>query len=121
MFAQIAGMKFFCLSCLLFICCRILPVIAKDGTGKPHSVLASGNWYKLAVTKQGIYKIDVALLAAMGISTNAIQSSGIRLFGSGGQMLPENNAISRYDDIPEVGIIIEDGGDGVLNGSDYLL
>lgn len=121
MFVQIAGMKFFCLSCLLFICCRILPVIAKDGTGKPHSVLASGNWYKLAVTKQGIYKIDVARLAAMGISTNAIQSSGIRLFGSGGQMLPENNAISRYDDIPEVGIIIEDGGDGVLNGSDYLL
>jgi hypothetical protein len=121
MFVQIAGMKFFYLSCLLFLCCRIPPVSGKDGTGKPHSVLATGNWYKLAVTKQGIYKIDVPRLAAMGISTSSLSSAGIRLFGSGGQMLPENNAISRPDDIPELGFIVEDGGDGMFNGSDYLL
>jgi hypothetical protein len=128
MFVQTARMKFYCLSCVLLICCRILPVLASEGDTKrgnktyvPHSVLASGNWYKLAVTQQGIYKIDVSQLAAMGISTPALQSGGIRLFGSGGQMLPENNATERYDDIPEVALKVEDGGDGVFNGTDYLL
>src|SRR6188768_3535554 len=127
MFVQIGRMKFYCLSCLFLICCRILPVLARDGnpnrgdkTYVPHSVLASGNWYKLAVTQQGIYKIDVSQLAAMSISTASLQSAGIRLFGTGGQMLPESNAVSRYDDIPEVALKIEDGGDGVFNGSDYL-
>lgn len=128
MFVQITRMKFYCLSCLVLICCRILPALAKDGGGirggktyVPHSVLASGNWYKLAVTQQGVCKIDLSQLAAMGISTSALQSAGIRLFGSGGQMLPESNAVSRYDDIPEVALKIEDGGDGLLNGTDYLL
>jgi hypothetical protein len=128
MFVQIDRMKFYCLSCLFLICCRMLPVMASDGNANrgnktyvQHSVLASGNWYKLAVTQQGIYKIDLSQLSAMGITTASLQSAGIRLFGSGGQMLPENNAANRYDDIPEVALKIEDGGDGVFNGTDYLL
>jgi hypothetical protein len=35
----------------------------------PASVLATGNWYKLGVTKPGVYKIDLALLNSMGINT----------------------------------------------------
>lgn len=87
----------------------------------PSSVLATGNWYKIAVDKPGIYKVDLPFLAALGINISGLSSSSIRLFGNGGQMLPENNAASRMDDLFENAIMVVDGGDGILNGNDYFL
>ncbi|WP_436485158.1 type IX secretion system sortase PorU [Chitinophaga sp. ARDCPP14] len=86
---------------------------------KKNSVLASGNWYKIGISAPGIYKIDVTFLQSMGIT--GLSSAGLRLFGTGGQMLAEPNPAPRYDDLPEVALHVEDGGDGVLNGSDYAL
>ena len=86
-----------------------------------HSVLASGNWYKLAVKQGGIFKIDLAFLTSLGINTSNLSSSSIRLFGNGGLMLPENCNGFKYDDLVENSIWVEDGGDGILNGSDYIL
>ncbi|WP_143310763.1 type IX secretion system sortase PorU [Chitinophaga vietnamensis] len=86
-----------------------------------HSVLAAGNWYKLAVTGPGIYRIDLPLLAQLGINTSAISSQHIRLYGNGGQMLPEPNAQPRPDDLQAVALYAADGGDGQLNGNDYML
>lgn len=86
-----------------------------------HSVLASGNWYKIGVTKQGIYKVDVNFLSNLGISTSNLSSASIRLYGNGGAMLAENNAITRPDDLIENAIQVVDGGDGIFNNSDYFL
>lgn len=87
----------------------------------PHSVLSTGNWYKLSVGSAGIYKIDVPLLNAMGVNTASLSSASVRLFGNGGQMLPEANATPRPDDLVENSLFIADGGDGLINGSDYIL
>ncbi|MDB5196516.1 MAG: porU, partial [Flaviaesturariibacter sp.] len=87
---------------------------------KPHSVLASGNWYKVAVSGEGIYKMDAAFLAGLGLS-GAISSAQIRVFGGTPGLLPEANAATRIDDLEEVAVTVVDGGDGVLSGSDYLL
>ncbi len=86
-----------------------------------HSVLASGNWYKIGVTRSGVYKIDVNFLNQLGISSNNIASASIQLFGNGGGMLPENNAIPRLDDLTENAIAMYDGGDGIFNNTDYFL
>lgn len=86
-----------------------------------HSVLATGNWAKLGVTQEGIYKIDAQTLAAMGLVSGSINSSAIRIYGNGGAMLPESNSIPRPDDLVENAIEVIDGGDGVFNNSDYLL
>jgi len=86
-----------------------------------QSVLAVGNWYKIAVKDPGVYKIDLAFLANLGINTSSLSSGSIRLFGNGGQMLPENAGGARVDDLLENAIWVEDGGDGLLNGADYLL
>lgn len=110
MFVQIATMKLTVFCCLLFACC--LPAAGANGRGGPyaaHSVLSKGSWFKLAVTREGIYKIDKSLLAGMGVSGNL---SEVRLYGTGGRMLPESNAIARHDDLPEVALMEE---------SDYLL
>lgn len=87
----------------------------------PASVLASGAWYKIAVSEPGIYKIDLPFLNKLGINTNNIPSTAIQLFGNGGQMLAEANHEPRIDDLRENSILVVDGGDNVLNGSDYIL
>jgi hypothetical protein len=86
-----------------------------------HSVLASGNWYKIGITKQGVYKIDVNFLTNLGISVSNLASSSIRLYGNGGAMLAENNAVARIDDLAENAIQVVDGGDGIFNNNDYFL
>ena len=76
---------------------------------------------KLGVTQEGMYKIDATTLAAMGLVSGSINSSAIRLYGNGGAMLPESNAVPRPDDLLENAIEVVDGGDGVFNNNDYLI
>jgi len=87
----------------------------------PNSVLASGNWYKIGVKQEGMYKIDIGFLASLGISTTNLSSASIRLYGNGGSMLPEDNALPRTDDLFENPIEMIDGGDGIFNGTDYFV
>jgi len=86
-----------------------------------HSVLATGNWTQLAVTRQGVFKVTAAALAEAGISSSNLSSNSIRLFGNGGAMLLENNREPRADDLIENALEMVDGGDGIFNGTDYFL
>ena len=88
---------------------------------KSNSILSAGVWYKIGVNNPGIYKIDLAFLKALGINTSGISSSSIRLFGNSGGMLPEAANGIKTDDLEENAIWVEDGGDGLLDGSDYIL
>lgn len=90
-------------------------------TYSPHSVLATGNWYRIGIKQEGIYRVDVAMLSSLGIPSAGLSSGSIRLYGNGGGMLNENNAAGRPDDLVENPIEIVDGGDGSFNGSDYFL
>ncbi len=103
---------------LLYTCS--LPAMAQRNYSA-GSVLSSGAWYKMSVNGPGIYKIDISLLNSLGVNTGNLASTSIRLFGNGGQMLPEANAVPRADDLEENAIMIVDGGDGVINGTDYIL
>ncbi|MBK9939571.1 MAG: type IX secretion system sortase PorU [Chitinophagaceae bacterium] len=87
----------------------------------PNSVLSAGNWFKVSVKNAGVYKMDIPFLNNLGINTGNLSSASIRLFGNGGQMLAESNAGLWTDDLKENAIQVVDGGDGVLNGSDYIL
>ncbi|MDF2193063.1 type IX secretion system sortase PorU [Paraflavitalea sp. CAU 1676] len=111
------NIPFFVLFTLLF---GVFPA-AGQRNYTSQSVLSVGNWYKIAVPAAGVYKIDLALLAALGVNTGSLASSSVRLFGNGGQMLPEDNKTPVIDDLAETALWAEDGGDGILNGSDYLL
>lgn len=90
-------------------------------TYKPNSVLATGNFFKIGVKEAGIYKIDIPFLNKLGINTANLSSPAIRLYGNGGQMLSENNSGSRIDDLQENAIMVVDGGDNIVNGTDYIL
>ena len=94
--------------------------VAAQHPYKTQSVLASGNWYKVAVTSEGVYKMDASFLSSLGLGTN-LPSSQLRIYGTGGAMVPEANSTPRVDDLEELAIGVVDGGDGTISGSDYVL
>jgi hypothetical protein len=85
-----------------------------------RSVLATGTWFKISAGTAGVYRVDAAFLASLGVSL-PVPSNSIRLFGNGGAMLPENNAAPRPDDLLENALWVEDGGDGQFSGTDFFL
>ncbi|MFD2514738.1 type IX secretion system sortase PorU [Pontibacter locisalis] len=86
-----------------------------------NSVLSSGDWYKLAVTATGIYKIDKSLLQALGVNTQSLDPKTIQIFGNGGGMLPQPNSLSRPDDLTENPIMVIGETDGKFDDADYAL
>ena len=84
-------------------------------------MLSTGEWYKIAIQSEGVHKVDVQFLSSLGVPVNNLSSASIRLYGNGGQMIDENNASPRPDDLKENAILVNDGGDGIFNNSDYFL
>ncbi|MCC6369723.1 MAG: type IX secretion system sortase PorU [Bacteroidia bacterium] len=93
----------------------------KAGTFKNSSVLASGNWYKIGVTRNGAYKMDKTFFEQLGINTTTLNPQNIRVYGNGGKMVPERNKDFRYDDLEENAIIVNGEADGVFNNADYVV
>ncbi len=111
------------ISCELVI--RTTGNIPKSGNASrnwaENSVLASGSWYKIRVTEDGVYKVTYSDLANMGINVSSLRSENIRLYGNGGGMLPESNDEFRHDDLQENAIEVFDSNDGNFNQGDYFL
>jgi hypothetical protein len=85
------------------------------------SAMATGQWYKLAISETGIYKIDFNFLQSIGVNTSNLSSNSINIYGNGIGMLPFRNSVSRPNDIQANAIYLNDGGDGIFNQGDYLL
>ncbi len=85
------------------------------------SPLSSGTWYKFAVDTTGVYKISRAFLNSLGINTRNINPKNIKIYGNGGEMLPELNGDFRYDDLQENAIYIEGESDDSFDSGDYIL
>ncbi|KYP16569.1 type IX secretion system sortase PorU [Flavihumibacter sp. CACIAM 22H1] len=85
-----------------------------------QSVLANGNWYQVGTTAPGIYRIDGNALQAMGF-TLPLPASQLRLYGRHPGKLAEAAGGPYSDDLTELAIWVEDGGDGQVQASDYLL
>ncbi|MCD4774161.1 MAG: type IX secretion system sortase PorU [Bacteroidales bacterium] len=88
---------------------------------RENSVLSSGNWYKVKVSENGIYKITYSELVNMGIDAGSVDPRNIRIYGNGGGMLPEANHIEIDDDLIENAIFVHGEEDGKFNQSDYIL
>src|SRR5512138_1743643 len=105
----------------LFFVLLILPIISFAGLYKSHSVLSTGNWYKVAVDRSGIYRISYEDLSGMGMVLSGVDPANLRVYGNGGGMLPEANAVKRVDDLRQIPIQVVDGGDGSFDAGDYIL
>lgn len=84
------------------------------------SQLASGTWIRVAVSEAGICKLTYEDLQSMQFPVSGLASNGIRVHGYGG-MLPESAGAPRFDDLPEIPVMMFDGGDGSFSPGDYFL
>ena len=88
--------------------------------GQP-SVLANGPWYRLTVVDEGMYVLDANWFSANGISLSGIAPRTIKIFGNGGEELPEAVNAQRPVDLVQNAIYVEGEADGQFNSGDYVL
>ncbi len=85
------------------------------------SLLSQGNWYKVSVEKNGVYKITYDQFKKMGFDADKIDPRKIKIAGNIGGMLPQPNNALRHVDLTENAIFIKGESDGRLNKEDFIL
>ncbi len=85
------------------------------------SVLATGEWYKIATTRTGLHKINATFLKDAGIDVTKLNPQNIRIFGNGGGVLPQANNALRAKDLTENFIEIVGENDGKFDATDYII
>jgi len=90
-------------------------------SGQSSSILSSGQWAKLAVTANGIYKIDYRTLQTSGFDPASVNPQFIQLYGRGGGMLPQSNQESRPIDLSQISLSEYGLDDQSFDRDDYLL
>jgi len=86
-----------------------------------NSVLSEGDWYKIKVAEDGLYKIDYDFLISMGLNVSNLDPQKIQIYGNGGAMLPENNGAFRHTDLIENAIHVKGQEDGSFDVNDWLV
>src|SRR5450759_4152699 len=89
---------------------------AKDSYSS-SSVLSSGEWFRIAVTEDGIYRIDYSKLKQLGL----VNPTNPRIFCNNSGQLSYYNSAPKPDDLKELSIFTSTGSDGIFNEGDYLL
>lgn len=89
-------------------------------TAKPskETALNSGQWGKIQLTEEGIYKIDASALADAGVNPPADKLGTIKVYGYGGKELDESIETAAEPNLNETPIIVRTNGNGSL---DYVL
>jgi len=81
------------------------------------SVLAEGQWFKMALVNDGVYRIDYNRLQELGL----LNPSDPQIFANNFGQLSYFNNDPGPDDLIQIAIYLEKGSDGIFNAGDYLL
>lgn len=94
----------------------------QGGTYDPatNSVLSTGEWYKVEISKSGIFKLDKTFFQQNNIPTN-FDPRTLKIYGNGGKMLNENPGDFRYGALQENSIEFVGEEDGSFDNGDYIL
>ena len=98
------------------------PRLMSTASFASNSVLATGNWYKVGVTADGIYKMDYNFLVSLGMNISGKNPADIRVYGNSGGQVQYLNSATRTDDLAENAIYVFDGGTiNIFDSTDYVL
>ena len=88
-----------------------------------NSILGTttGSWYRIAVPRDGIYKLDQTFLTSIGINTAQLNPQHLHIFGNGEGVIAELNSVPFTDDLAQNAIQIVGEADGQFNNNDYVL
>ena len=95
----------------------------KKKKAQPYtSVLAAGDFYKVKIAADGVYKIDADFLASLGANMSSITMSTFKIYGNGGEMLPELIITPRAEGLQENPLqSIDANSNNKLDAGDYFL
>jgi len=106
---------------ILFLYLLLLPanLFAQNSKDSYSSTskLSAGKWFRIAVTSDGIYRIDYSKLRQLGLENPSYP----RIFGNNFGQLSYYNDEPKPDDLKELAILTFTGSDGIFNEGDYLL
>ena len=86
------------------------------------SILSEGEFFKIGVSEQGIYKLDATFLSGTaGINLSQTPADKITLWTNGGGVLPQLTSAPRIDDLREVAMLGVGTSDGKVDAGDYFL
>jgi hypothetical protein len=87
----------------------------------PPSVLAQGQWFRLTVAEEGVYRLDPQYFSGLGIDPASVDPRTIKIYGNGGAMVPENVTAPRPSDLQENAILVAGEEDGQFGAGDAVL
>ena len=82
--------------------------------------LSSGGWYKIPITKNGIYQLTSSYLSELGIDIESVDPRKIQIWGTDGYMLPEQNNLPRPD-FSQLPILVNGENDGSFDANDRVI
>ncbi len=88
--------------------------------GVTESVLAQGTWYKIPITREGVYRIDRAYLQSLGVNVAGLNPARLQVYGNGGASVPAINNEFRHPDLVENAVLVTGSGDGSFDEGDAL-
>jgi hypothetical protein len=100
---------------LIFLPAQLCAQISGDNYSA-SSVLASGEWFKIGVASDGIYRIDFSKLKQLGLKF----PSNPKIFGNNFGQLSYYNDDPKPDDLKELSISVS-GNDDILDEGEYIL
>jgi hypothetical protein len=97
------------------------PLIQRNGEYTMISELNEGVFYKIAIDKSGLYRLDRDYLIDEGINPDEIDPRQIQLFGNGGGKLPEPLEKERIDDLLENPLYFSGDQDGQFEEGEFFI
>lgn len=88
---------------------------------KTRSFQDNNPWFKISIKDEGMYKITGNMLVSFGIDIKSINPGTVKIYNNGGRELPRNIKEAFADSLVENAIIVNDGGDGIFDLSDYII
>lgn len=83
-----------------------------------HSVLRSGQWWKLEIRQTGVYRLDASQVGGL----TGVAIANVALYGQEGGVLSEDNRDPRPDDLQEMPLDVHDANsNGIFDDGDWIL
>jgi hypothetical protein len=106
----------------LEIATKPVAVGAKNGrsTYPDVSRLASGEWFRFTVARDGVYRLSYEFLQSLGVPL-PIASDQLNIYGSHFGLIPFQNSGHGPTDLLLNALSMHDGGDGTFGPGDFIL
>ena len=100
---------------------RIYKNQQKGNKFNDESVLADGEWYKIRVSSDGVYKLGYQFLNELGLSVNSLNPNQLNVYGHPGGMLPINNDADLPGDPQKLAIEFVGNQDNTFSSDEFFL